>query len=445
MTRRNRFNRRDILKGGLIAGTGLAAPTLMTQSAFGTDAKKLVFISEESSPAAQAAYKEINADFKVETGITVAMEYPGYDKISQRVATLIAVGAPAELVWYGAGSALQVALQDQFESVDDLVDDLKIPVNQRLVVNGKNRSVPTSQQFVYGWYRSDLYSAAGVEPYTDWASYLSAVEKLNDVPKSYGTLIPSAQTGASHLLMQNMMQTNDAHWFKYDEEKGDYVVSLDAPGNIEKVVETLDFLNQAHKFSPEASNYSWGDLMSQYFTGRVATSYYVGSRLLQKTMTNAPDIAPSTKPIPMPTNASDNHYLSVQGFHVGVGSNVDGAKSYIKFFLNHPGYIKWLHSVPMHIIPSKRETLLSEKYQDNDVIQKRMDVLKFIDSIWEKGKPSYLWDGSKINPYVGLYESDNLGGWMLAERNIRGRDAKSVIQEAAEKVRQKQADLLARK
>ena len=412
----------------------------MSRSAHGADAKKLTFISEESSPKAQAVYDKINADFTKETGIAVTMEYPGFANIAQRVATLIASGTPADLVWYGAGSAMEVALKGQFAVVDELVSDLKLGDNLRLVVDGHDRSVATSQQFVYGWYRSDLLEKAGKQPFQDWNSYLDVIKALNNPPASYGAVIPSAQTGASHLLMQTMMQKNDVHWFAQGAG-GDYEVALDQGDNLKGAVEVLEFLNEAHQYAPEGSNYDWGDLMSQYFTGRVANSYYVGARLLEQTMSNAPKLTDVTKPISMPAKKTDSYYLSVQGLHVGEGTNVDGAKQYIRFFLNHPEYIAWLHSVPLHIIPAKQEVLRSEAYLNNEVIKKRMDVLEFIDSIWGKGRAPYYWDGDKLNPYVGLYENDNIGGWMLAQRNIGGRDAEGVVKEAAETIRGKLADL----
>lgn len=435
-----RPTRRGVLRGGAALGLGLATPSLISRAAWAQDPKKLTFISEESSPKAQAVYDKINADFEAETGVAVTMEYPGFENIAQRVATLIASGTPAELVWYGAGSAMEVALQGQFADVSGLVSDLGIPENLRLVVDGADRSVATSQQFVYGWYRSDLYEEAGLDPYTDWDSYLSVSESLNAPPEMYGTIVPSAQTGAAHLLMETMMQKNDAHWFKLNDA-GEYEVALDDPDNMAKVIETLEFLGAAHKFAPEGSNYSWGDLMSQYFTGRVANSYYVGARLLEQTLTNAPDLAPLTKPIALPPKATDNYYLSVQGFHVGLGSNEDAAKQYITFFMNHPAYIEWLHSVPLHIIPAKQEVLLSEAYQDNDVIQQRMDVLEFLDSVWGKGRAPYYWDGDKLNKYVGVYQNDNLGGWMLASMNIGGKSPEEVVQEAAATIREKMEDL----
>lgn len=432
-------SRRTVLKNGLIVGSALAAPNLMMHRAFAQDARKMTFVTEESSPKAQAVYDRINADFEKETGIKVVMEYPGFANIAQRVSTLIASGTPAELVWYGAGSAIEVALQGQFADLSDLVSELDIPENLRLVIDGKDRSVATSQQFVYGWYRSDIYEKEGIDPYADWESYLAAVARLDNPPGIYGNIVPSAQSGAAHLLMETMMQKNGAHWFHLNDQ-GKYEVALDQGDNFKAVVETLDFLHEAHKHSPEGSNYDWGDLMSQYFTGRVANSYYVGARLLEQTLTNAPDLAGATRPIALPRRKTDNYYLSVQGFHVGNGSNEDGARQYIRFFMSHPAYIDWLHSVPLHIIPAKREVLRSEAYQANDVIQQRMDVLEFLDSVWGLGRAPYYWDGDKLNPDVGLYQNDNLGGWMLAARNIAGRSSEDVVAEAAETIRKKQAE-----
>lgn len=445
MRRYRPISRRTVVKSGVaLGGSALVTPALVSR-ARAQDANRIVFISEESNPAAQAVYDRINADFEGETGIAVTMEYPGFTNIAQRVATLIAAGTPPELVWYGAGSAMEVALQGQLVAVDDVVSDLGIPDDLRLVVDGHDRSVPTSQQFVYGWYRSDLYEEAGLDPFTDWDSYLAVVGQLNDPPTIYGNVIPSAAMGASHLLFETMLQKADGHWFSFDDASGEYRVALDEGDNLTRAVETLEFLHQAHASSPEASNYNWGELMSQYFTGRVANSYYVGARLLEQVNSNAPDLAPVTKPISLPPHRTESYYVSVQGFHIGSGSNEQGAKDYIRFFMNHPDYISWLHSVPLHIIPAQRSVLRSEAYQDNETIQRRMDVLEFLDSIWGKGTPPYYWDGPQLNPYVGTYQNDSLGGWMLAERNIRGRGAEEIVKEAAETIREKVADVKRRR
>ena len=446
MTTSNRHSRsirrRTVLKYGAVAGMAVAVgPQIMVRSAHGADPKKVLFVSEESSPNAQAVYDQINADFKKETGIEVTMEYPGFKNIAQRVATLIAAGTPAELVWYGAGQAMDVALEGQLADVSEVVKALGIPDNLRLVFDGADRSIPTSQQFVYGWYRGDLYEEKGLKPYETWEDYLANAKALTDAPRIYGNLVPSTNLGASHLLLETMFRKNDVHWFSYNASTKQYDVALDSAENKAKAIETLEFLHEAHQYSPEASTYNWGELMSTFYTEKVASSYYVGARLLDRVVQNNPDIADATLPVSLPARRTNKTYLSVQGFHVHKDSNVAGAKQYTQFFMGHPAYIQWLHAVPLHIIPALRKTLHSEKYQDNDFIQKRMDVLRFLDATWDQGVPGYYWDGPELNPLTGLYQNDSLGGWMLAERNIRGTKSEDIIDMAVNSIREKHEEL----
>jgi ABC-type glycerol-3-phosphate transport system substrate-binding protein len=154
-------------------------------------------------------------------------------------------------------------------------------------------------------------------------------------------------------------------------------------------------------------------------------------------MANNSRIGPVTKPVAFPKRLTDHYYLSIQGFHINIKSNVEAAKKYCLFFLKHPDYIQWLHAVPLHIIPASRDVLHSAAYQNNPVIQERMDVLNFLDSIWGKGVPGYYWDGPTLNPLTGLYQNSNLGGWMLAMRNIKDVKSEQIVDEAAEQIRKK--------
>lgn len=433
------MNRRDFVKATSLAGAAaLVGPQILIRKASAKEDKQIVFISEESNPKAIKVYEQINADFKRETGIDVVMEYPGFKNIAKRVATLIAGGTPADIVWYGAGSAMEVALAGQLADVTDVIDEVGgIPENLRMVIDGGDRSIPTSQQFVYNWYRSDLYEKKGLAPMETWEDYIKIVKALNNPPELYGCIIPSAEMGASHILLETAFRTNDVHWFDFDPKTKKYSVGIDKGENKARAVETLEFMHELHKCSPEASNYNWAELMSTFVTGKVANSYYVGARLLEQVQANNAALAPVTKPVAFPKRITDKYFLSVQGFHIHKKANVDASKSYCKFFLGHPAYIKWLHSVPLHIIPASREVLHSKAYQNNPVIQKRMDVLEFLDSIWGKGVPTYYWDGPVLNPLTGLYDNSNLGGWMLAMRNIMNKKSEDIVDEAAAVIRKK--------
>jgi multiple sugar transport system substrate-binding protein len=432
------MNRRTFVKtAGVAAAAAGLAPQILVRSARGADKNRLVFISEESNPKAIAVYDKINADFEKDTGIKVTMEYPGFRDIAKRVATLIAAGTPPEIVWYGAGQAMNLAIENQLADVGDLVKTFNVPDNQRMVFKGADRSVPTSQQFVYGWYRKDLFQQKGLEAPKSWNDYLKVAGALNNPPQMYGCIVPSAETGASTLLLETMFMKNDVHWFEWSGGKKQYEVALDQGQNKKRAIETLDYLHELHKFSPEASNYNWAELMSTYVAEKAATSWYVGARLLEQVNANNARIADATVPFDLPKKITEAYYLSIQGFHVLEKTNVEGAKKYVTFFMKHPDVIKWYHAVPLHIVPASRDMLRSSKYQDHPVIQKRMDVLNFLDSIWGKGVPLYYWDGKELNQHIGLYHNENLAGWMLAMRNIKGMKAEAVVDEAAGQVRKK--------
>ncbi len=433
------LSRRTFLQYAGIVGIGaIAGPQIWIPSARGAQKNQVVFISEESNPKAIAVYETINADFEKNTGIKVVMEYPGFANIAKRVATLIAAGTPAEIVWYGAGQGMNLALEDQLADVSDVVQEVGgIPDNLQLIYKGADRSIPTSQQFTYNWYRKDLYEQKGLNSIATWEDYIHVAKTLNNPPTIYGCIIPSAETGASHVLLETTFMSNDVHWFEYNETKKQYEVALDKGINKQRAVEALEFLHELHQYSPEASTYSWAELMSTFVSEKVANSYYVGARLLERVMANNERIADVTVPVRFPPRLTEQYYLSIQGFHLHNQANVEGAKQYCKFFLQHPDYIKWLHAVPLHIIPASREVLHSAQYQENPVIQKRMDVLNFLDSIWGKGMPPYYRDGKELNPLIGLYQNESLGGWMLAMRNIKGMKSEDIIDEAANQVRKK--------
>jgi len=431
------MTRRTFVQLTAAAGVALGAPAVARRAHAAPDKNRVLFVSEESNPKAIAVYEKINADFEKETGIKVTMEYPGFANIAKRVATLIAAGTPPEIVWYGAGQAMNLALEDQLADVGDLVKALGIQDNQRMIYKGADRSIPTSQQFVYGWYRADLLKEKSLQVPKSWEDYLAVAKALTDAPKIYGCIVPSAETGASTLLLETMFMKNNVHWFDWNAGKKQYEVALDRGDNKKRAIETLDYLNELHKFSPEASNYNWGELMSTYVAEKAATSWYVGARLLEQVNANNARIADATMPFELPKKLTEHYYLSIQGFHILDKSNVEGAKKYVRFFMQHPDVISWYHAVPLHIIPASRDMLRSPKYQDHPVIQKRMDVLKFLDASWGKGVPLYYWDGKELNPHIGLYHNENLAGLMLAMRNIKGTKSDAVVDFAADQVRKK--------
>ena len=194
------ISRRTFIKAaGALGAAAAVGPQILIPSARGAKKDQVVFVSEESNPKAIAVYEKINGEFEKNTGIKVVMEYPGFANIHKRVATLIAAGTPPEIVWYGAGQAMNLALENQLVDVGDVIKETGgVPDNLRMVYKGADRSIPTSQQFTYDWYRKDLYQQKNLQPMKTWEDYLNIAKTLNNPPNLYGCIIPSAETGAGH-------------------------------------------------------------------------------------------------------------------------------------------------------------------------------------------------------------------------------------------------------
>ena len=268
------IDRRTFVKGAAVAGAAAVAPQVLVRTARGADKNKVLFVSEESNPKAIAVYDKINADFKKETGIEVVMEYPGLRQHRQARGDADRGRHPARdrLVRRGAGDEPGAWRTSSPTWATCIKATGGTAENLRMVYKGADRSIPTSQQFTYGWYRKDLFDAKKVAAPKSWDDYLKAAKALNDPPNMYGCIVPSAETGASTLLLETMFMKNDVHWFEWNAGKKEYEVALDKGNQKKRAIETLDYLNELHKFSPEASTYNWGELMSTYFTEKAASS-----------------------------------------------------------------------------------------------------------------------------------------------------------------------------
>ena len=122
---------------------------------------------------------------------------------------------PRHTIWYGAGQAMNLALENQLVDVGDVIKATGGTAdNLRLVYKGADRSIPTSQQFVYGWYRKDLFQAKGLEAPKSWEDYLKVAKALNNPPTMYGCIVPSAEKTSAFTLpaMPSSLRWKSSIW-----------------------------------------------------------------------------------------------------------------------------------------------------------------------------------------------------------------------------------------
>ena len=159
----------------------------------------------------------------------------------------------------------------------EVVQYLKTPLDRDQLVDLMGRLEDPPADLVR---KDGFFKEKGLEAPKTWDDYLKVAQALTNPPQMYGAIVPSAETGAATILLETCFMKNDAHWFGWDEAKKQYDVVLDKGENRTRAIETLEFLHELHKSSPEASTYNWGELMSTYVSEKAATSWYVGARLL---------------------------------------------------------------------------------------------------------------------------------------------------------------------
>jgi multiple sugar transport system substrate-binding protein len=142
--------------------------------------------------------------------------------------------------------------------------------------DGGYAGVPWSMDLRVIWYRKSLLEKAGVEPPTDWDSYIKAGEALEKIGHiGLGLAAGSTTTDAQHTVSA-LMINNGGGFFAPDG-------SLNCVSD--RNIETLDFINELVRkgiIDPYAASYTSDNLASDWKSGRVAMGF--GQTGLDKTL-----------------------------------------------------------------------------------------------------------------------------------------------------------------
>src|ERR671923_385024 len=161
-----RATRREFLRTGGAAGAavltgvaGLAAPARAQK-------RELFVLTEENLPQQQAFFKKVFGEYEAKHGhLSIKGEHLSYEVQLQRVGQLIGAGQPPDVFDTGTLDAAQWAKRGLLEPVTDIVKEIGgFDPASRLVLNGEDYIVPANRNFVYYWYREDLFENAKVEP-----------------------------------------------------------------------------------------------------------------------------------------------------------------------------------------------------------------------------------------------------------------------------------------
>lgn len=425
-----------------VAGAGYYAsqikptPTSITTVSKPAAAKELRFITFESSKESIAVLEDIYKRFQDQTGIKVTPEYTGFGGIHSKIAASIAAGNPYDVIGNSDLGTAILRNQGQLLPVTDLVKEIGgFLQSTRFTWDGEDIFVPYAVKPWATFCRKDLFKASNLQFPVTWQDYLNVAPKLT-TKDIYGAIVAPAETEMASGDMVTWVWTNGGRFFGRDD-KGVVKPVINEEPNKTKAIETLNFLKELYKYSPMASDFDYGEYIKTYQSGKAATANYAGARLLSQLAVYAPDLEKVTASIPVPTKTGDSSWVMsfTPGWAIPKGAkNIDGAKEFIKFLMKDDNYIPFLHSAPLHMIPTRQQTIDSTKFKDDPFIKSHPDDFDvFMRKIFPNAY-SFGAETSPPNPWASSAWSLGIPGRMLADVLLKGVNPETAVNDAAKRL-----------
>lgn len=348
----------------------------------GNEVHVLVDYSDESWQ--ERWEQELVPAFEEQSDYSVKIEYMGFQGNSKdRLLTLMQSGDPPA-TFYGTmrqqgiliGEGRAVPVNDVNDAIRENFGEIRF--DQTLSLNGD-----TEWLVPHGWqtigtlnYRSDIYEDLSLSTPETWDDLISNAEAIdNDADyDERGFALPAGKAGKSASEFDTFLRCNGGYYYQWKDESERAEAEVWFPED--KAVETLEFMSQLAEYSPDPSSISWGSTLK----------YWAGKRIAQTTMASAwcADIARSAglealtrgtdiaaPPTPDGGETSVDRGLALtDGTPIVKGSNVEGAKAWLKFLYAEDADRTAENNLEhLRLLPATDTVFESDTYQNAEPLQ----------------------------------------------------------------------------
>jgi len=371
------------------AATETTAATTTTTAP--TEVKVIRFVTPETDPATAQLFSKQIAEFEaLNPGVKVQIELVPLANLNTYYATNSAAGIPPECGGCPPGIFAQYVEQGSLAPLDDVIANLggeeEFFTGALLKgTDGKVYNLPYCGGGPVIYIRTDLYEKYNVKPPETWDEWLEAAKALtidenNDgTIDIYGQAIPAGKNDYTEILVSILT---------WQQGKTMWDADMMPTFNTSEAANSLKFLKELAQYCPPGIvDYSYYEVMDAYSSGRVAMTIYYG-RLLQHLRTNAPDLLPVTKCIPMPYNSEYNikeTYADYDQYVVFKDSKYpEEGKKFIEFITSGDRIADFMLTVPGHILPATKTNAQLEKFWNDEFVKSQEENIKVLFDV-----PSY--------------------------------------------------------
>jgi multiple sugar transport system substrate-binding protein len=360
---------------------GLVVVLGMMSFAWGAEKKVVRVWHTETEPQTIAAFQKIINDFeKLHPDITVKQEGLAWGDLEAKLTASLAAGSPPDAAH---GQAITCAsfyakglLRDQ-EDIADAVgrDNIWEAVRNECRFDGKYYGIPHSPNVSLLIYRKDIFKQKGLKPPETWDDFIKVAQAMMERDKDgrvtrYGLSLPG--TGLFvNILVGELTKANGGRLF--DLKTG-------RPTFTEKqVLEVLDFYKKLNDtvLPPGWLGHGYLDTFANLATGKAAMLYqgygrgagYI-EKYAPKGTGNPEHFGVMQKPRG-PSGKETAAQVDAEPWMIFKNAKYpEEAAEFIKFFFKEENYIKYLHTVPVHLLPTLKSVRNSSAYQANEMYKR---------------------------------------------------------------------------
>ena len=360
--------------------------------------KAIRFMTTETDPTSLEADEYIISSFQTKYPDTrVFPEYITMEDAYQKAQLMASAGINPDLYYCGSDSAVELYENGYTDPVDDLIkqigdDFAQSSLDAYKAADGKTIGVPSQSGTYLYWFRGDLAKQAGLAKPTTRAEIVSMVTKLH-TDDIYGY----TGIGAQHPNNQTPFYVytwNDGN-FVFNEDASEAVFHTKSRAASKKILEFL--LAIAEHGPPGFIGTGYEDAGNDFIVGRAA-SIHISTRLPSWIMAQNPDMLEKTDAVPLPAASGKTLYMwgGADAWVLFKNSKYkDRAKEFVVHFMTGDRYAKFLHAVPMHLLPVRPSFAADPDYLSNPVVKQFRSTLDLVMANFgnlrspaaERGKP----------------------------------------------------------
>src|SRR5437660_4470831 len=370
------ISRRRFLAGAAAAGAG---PALLGRApaARGQQIRELQVWHTEVEPQTVKTIQETSiAEFERKfPGFKIRQQPLGWGDLNTKLLASLAAGSPPDLTHLNPFMTASLYVKNLLRPMDELIRalgerDIHEATLKLQYFDGKYYGVTHAMGATYFAERRDLREAKGLKPPETYDDMVKLAAALTEDGKRWATQMAGEKLYMGFVHPAEWLAGNGGSWVDPKTWRPQL--------NAKPMLESLDYAQKLNKFMPQGwSGQKYLDTLAALATGKIAMAHLSGARTIGYIERYAPEnmrdpdhFQPMLRPRG-PQGKVGISALDGENWAVFTQSKYPNeAFEFLRLFYKREHYMKYCHSVPIHLSPIFKSMINDHEYLATARIQK---------------------------------------------------------------------------